>query len=58
MESELNVVKDKSEWTGTKISFEISKKGTNTQVRFTHLDLVPQIECYNGCYRGKTKKFF
>jgi hypothetical protein len=44
-----NFTKDKSEWTGTKIVFEISIKGQKTQVRFTHQGLVPAYECYNIC---------
>jgi len=48
-ESKLNFTKDKSEWTGTKIIFEISKINNRTQVRFTHVGLVPAIECYGGC---------
>lgn len=44
-----NFTKDKSEWTGTTISFEISKKNNQTQIRFTHLGLVPEYECYTIC---------
>jgi hypothetical protein len=54
-ESELNFAKDKSEWTGTKISFEISRKNSKTQVRFTHLGLVPKFECYKDCSNAWTQ---
>jgi len=48
-DSKLNFIKDKQEWTGTKISFDITKKGDKTAVRFTHVGLVPDIECYGDC---------
>lgn len=38
-----------SEWTGTKIVFEITEINNKTQVRFTHIGLVPTFECYGGC---------
>ena len=40
---------DKSEWRDTEISFEIAKKGDNTEVHFAHLGLVPEYECFDVC---------
>jgi Activator of Hsp90 ATPase homolog 1-like protein len=48
-DSRLNFIKDKSEWTGTKIIFEIAEKNNKTQIRFTHVGLVPDGECYDDC---------
>jgi len=49
-----NFTKDKSEWTGTKIIFEISEKKNKTQLQFTHEGLTPDYECYDACYDGWT----
>jgi hypothetical protein len=40
---------DESEWKGTEIIFEIYEKGNKTEIRFTHLGLVPEYECFNVC---------
>ena len=48
-DAELNFVKGKTEWNGTDIVFEIAKKDGKTEVRFTHVGLVPAFECYGGC---------
>jgi hypothetical protein len=45
----LNFTHDKSEWTGTDITFEISASGDRTEVRFTHLGLGPDFECFDSC---------
>ena len=51
-DSHINFVKDKSEWEGTDIVFDIVKKGDQTEVRFTHMGLVPTVECYDDCSAG------
>ena len=45
---------DKTEWIGTKISFEITKKDDKTQIRLTHLGLVPDYECFTVCSNAWT----
>lgn len=48
-DSQLSFVKDKTEWNGTDIVFDIARKGDKTELRFTHVGLAPNVECYNGC---------
>lgn len=49
LDNYFNFTEDKSEWKGTNVSFEISRKGNKTEVRFAHLGLVPEYECYDVC---------
>lgn len=48
-ESDLTWIKDKSEWTDTKVVFAITEHGGKTQLQFTHIGLVPGVECFDGC---------
>lgn len=54
MENYFNFTKDKSEWKGTTITFDISMKGKRTQVRLTHQGLVPEYECFDVCSNAWT----
>ena len=44
-----NFTEDKTEWKGSKVVFDISRKGGQTEIHFTHEGLVPAYECYNVC---------
>jgi hypothetical protein len=45
----LNFTEDETEWTGTDITFDISALGDKTEVRFTHVGLVPEFKCFDNC---------
>jgi len=51
-DSNIYWLKDKKEWNGTEVVFEISEKGKATQIDFTHIGLVPEVECYDVCEEG------
>lgn len=54
-ESAINYVEDKNEWTGTKMSFEITEQDNKTLLRFTHIGLNTGIECFNSCSTSWTQ---
>ena len=49
VDSHINFVKDRTEWNGTDIVFEINSRQDKTELRFTHAGLVPAYECYDAC---------
>jgi Activator of Hsp90 ATPase homolog 1-like protein len=49
LDNHLDFVEDQSEWVGTQITFDIVARSDQTQVRFAHLGLVPQYECFDIC---------
>lgn len=49
IENEFNFIKDKTEWVGTRLVFDISTEGDQTKIVFTHDGLVPDDECYQVC---------
>jgi hypothetical protein len=49
LDNYFSFTKDKNEWKGNKIFFEIMEKGNKTQLKFTQLGLVPEYECYDIC---------
>jgi hypothetical protein len=48
----LSFLADKHEWRNTTIRFELSTDGNRTHLDFTHVGLVPGIECYRACTKG------
>ena len=52
IDAQLNFVKDKHEWDGTRIVFDIAQEDGKTKLTFTHVGLIPKFECYDGCSRA------
>lgn len=44
--------KDKKEWNNTEVVFQLSEENGKTKIDFTHIGLVPEIECYDACEKG------
>lgn len=49
LENWMSFIADQTEWVGTEIRFDLSEKDGGTEVRFTHLGLVPDYECFDVC---------
>ncbi len=49
LDSSLNFTEDPHEWNGTEVVFEVERTGDKTEVRFSHVGLVPEFECFDQC---------
>jgi len=54
LDNQFNFIRDKTEWVGTKLVFNISGNNGKTTIQFTHVGLVPEYECYNVCNEAWT----
>jgi hypothetical protein len=52
VEARLSFVTRQDGWTGTRIAFEISPADAGAELRFAHLGLTPDCECYKACSGG------
>jgi hypothetical protein len=43
---------DKKEWTNTKLIFDLHENNGETELKFTHEGLTPDVECYKDCAPG------
>jgi hypothetical protein len=52
LDAHLSFVANPGEWTGTQIEFEVTPRDKRTEVRFAHVGLVPESECFETCSSG------
>jgi hypothetical protein len=52
LDNHFNFTQDNREWTGTAIRFDIARKGDQTEIRFAHLGLVREYECFDACSKA------
>lgn len=51
-ESYLPWLKDREEWKGTQIVFDLLPVARGTRLTVTHVGLTPQVECFTQCEKG------
>ena len=51
-ESLLPWLKDREEWKGTELVFDIAATNKGTELTFTHIGLTPHSECFDQCEKG------
>jgi len=45
-------LKNQTEWTNTRIVWEIMQQENSTELHLTHIGLHPDVECYDVCISG------
>ncbi len=48
-DSHLSFISEPSEWTGSEIVFDIAPVAGGSELRFAHIGLVPDVECFDAC---------
>ncbi len=48
----LNWLKNKKEWLGTTVVWDLSTTNGQTKVDMTHVGVAPGVECYESCVKG------
>ena len=48
----LDWLQDKKEWNTTQLVWVLRSEGNVTRIDFTHMGLVPGLECYGDCKKG------
>lgn len=52
IDNQFSFTKDKTEWTNTKLIFEITSENEKTILKFTHEGLSPKEECFEICFES------
>lgn len=48
----LHWLNDKKEWKDTTVIWTLSSENGSTHIDFTHVGLIPEVECYDQCVKG------
>lgn len=51
-QSNLPWLKDREEWKGTEVVFDIAATNEGAELSFTHIGLAPHVECFEQCEKG------
>ena len=53
VDNEITFIEDQREWDGTEVHFEIAPRtGGGSELRFTHVGLTEEVECYEVCHKA------